>query len=171
MRSMLAALLLLPALAMADEQGTMLKVGDPLPTFQLNDQHDKPMPIGDDTRMVLFTADKSAGDMLNGLLKERPGDFMVQRKIVYIADISRMPGFITSMVALPKMRDYAYRMAVGMEEAQTMMLPRAEDSVTVLGLEAGKVKSIQQFNESKAAALAALLDAAPVVQAEPARAP
>lgn len=171
MRSMLAALLLLPALAMADEPATMLKVGDALPAFQLNDQHDKPMPIGPDTRMLLFTADKSAGDMLNGLLKERPGDFMAQRKIVYIADVSRMPGFITSMVALPKMRDYAYRMAVGMDEAQTVMLPRAEDSVTLLGLEAGKVKSIQQFKETEAAALAAVLDAAPVVQEAPAKAP
>lgn len=160
MRAMISALLLLPALAWAD--GAALKVGDSLPAFSLNDQHDKPMPIGADTRMVLFTADKSAGDMLNGLLKERPGDFMEQRKIVYIADISRMPGLISSMIALPKMRDYAYRMAIGAEEDQTAMLPRAEDSVTVMTLDAGRIKAMQQFKETDGQALAALLDAAPV---------
>ncbi len=160
MRSMLAALLLMPALAMADT--AMLKPGDALPAFSLNDQHDKPMPIGANTRLVLFTADKSAGDMLNGLLNERPGDFMEQRRIVYIADISRMPGLISSLIALPRMRDYAYRMAIGEEEEQTAMLPRAEDSVTVVTLEAGKIKAMQPFKETEAQALAALLDAAPV---------
>lgn len=165
MRSMLAALLLIPALACAEP--APLKVGDALPAFHFNDQHDKPMSIGADTRLVLFTADKSAGDMLNGLLKQRPGDFMEQRKIVYIADISRMPGLISSMIALPKMRDYAYRMAIGAEEEQTAMLPRAEDSVTVLSLENGKIKTMQQFKETEAAALAALIDTAPIAQAAP----
>lgn len=169
MRTMLAALLLIPALACAEP--VPLKVGDVLPAFHLNDQHDKPMRIGMETRLVLFTADKSAGDMLHGLLKQRPGDFMEQRKIVYIADISRMPGLVSSMIALPKMRDYAYRMAIGAEEEQTAMLPRAEDSVTVLTLENGRVNTMQQFKESEAAALAALIDAAPIVQAAPLKAP
>lgn len=171
MRRMFAALVLLPALAMADDAVSLLKSGDALPVFKLNDQHDKPMPVGPDTRLLLFTADKSAGDMLNGLLKERPGDFMEKRKIIYIADISRMPGFITSMVALPKMRDYAYRMAIGAEEEQTAMLPRAEDSVTVLSLEQGKIKELRQFKETEAQSLAALLDAQPVGESAPSAAP
>lgn len=163
MRRMLAALILLPALAMADEAVKTIKVGDPLPGFKLNDQHDRPLSLGLDTRAVLFTADKTAGDMLNGLLKERPAEFMPQRKLVYIADISRMPGLVTSMIALPRMREYPYRMAVASEEGQTSMLPRAEDSVTVILLEEGKVKELLMFKETEVQPLAALLDGLPIV--------
>lgn len=163
MRRFLAALLLVPALALADEGVKLLKPGDTLPVFKLNDQHDKPIALGPDTRAILFTADKTAGDMLNGLLKERPADFMPQRKLVYIADISRMPGWVTSMIALPRMREYPYRMAIASEEGQTAMLPRAEDSVTVILLEGGKVKELLMFKESEAQPLAALLDGLPIV--------
>ncbi len=166
MRVLLAALLLIPVVAFAEVP--TLKVGDAVPTFQLNDQHDKPFPLPADTRLIVFTADKSAAEMINGLLKQQAADYMSQRKMVYIADISAMPGFITSMVALPKMRDYAYRIAIGAEKAQTEMLPRAVDSVTVIGVESGKVKSIQQFKETEASQLSAALgNAAPVPSANP----
>ena len=167
MRKMFAALLLVPALVMADEASVKpeIKTGDPLPAFQINDQHDKPYAIPADTRLIVFTADKSAGDLLNAYLKQQPADFMPQRKMVYIADISAMPGLITSMVALPKMRDYAYRVAIGAEKEQTAMLPRAEDSVTLIYAEGGKITQIQQFKESEAGPLHAALNAlAPVVQ-------
>lgn len=167
MRSMLAALLILPSLAFApahaDEPVELLKVGDALPAFQLNDQHDKPMPIGAETRALVFTADKSAGEVVNDLLKARPADFMPQRGIVYLADISRMPSFITSMIALPRMREYPYRMALATEEGQTAMLPVLEDHVTVLMLEEGKVREILQFKEAASAELAAVLDGMPVI--------
>lgn len=156
MRSIFAALLLIPALALAEP--SVIKVGDPIPAFQLNDQHDKPFPLPADTHIIVFTADKSGAGMINGMLKKNPADFMTQRKMFYIADISAMPGFITSMIALPKMRDYAYRIAIGAEKEQTAMLPRAEDSVTVIGVESGKVKSIRQFKETEANALTAALN-------------
>lgn len=164
MRALFAALLLVPSLVCADEV-RLLKAGDPIPAFKLNDQYDKPYPVPADTRLIVFTADKSAGDMINGLLKQRPADFMTQRKMVYIADISAMPGFITNMVALPKMRDYAYRIAIGAESEQTAMLPRAVDNVTVIKTDTGKVVSIQQFKETEVSQLDATLNEAPVTPA------
>lgn len=161
MRTLFAALLLVPTLVFADT--VMLKAGDAVPVFQLKDQHDKPFPITEDTRLIVFTADKSAAEMINGHLKEQAADYMNQRKIVYIADISAMPGFITSMVALPKMRDYSYRIAIGAEKEQTAMLPRAEDSVTLIKSDDGKVTSIQQFKETERSQLIATLNEMPSV--------
>jgi hypothetical protein len=161
MRTVFAALFLVPALAfsLAFADTLMTKEGDALPAFQLNDQHDKPFPVPADTRAILFTADKSAGDMINGFLKQQAADYMTQRKIVYIADISAMPGFITSMVALPKMRDYTYRIAIGAEKEQTQMLPRNVDSVTLIEIKTGKIASIKQFKETEAGQLATALNA------------
>lgn len=154
-----AALLLVPALVFAET--ALLKEGQALPAFQLNDQHDKPYPIPADTQAIVFTADKSAAEMINGFLKQQPADYMSQRKIVYIADISAMPGIITSMVALPKMRDYTYHIAIGAEKEQSAMIPRAEDSVTLIELKSNQVSSIKQFKETEASALAAALNALP----------
>lgn len=159
MRKLLAVLLLVPSLSFADP--ALLKVGDALPNFQLNDQHDKPYPLPADLQAILFTADKSAGDVINGLLKQQPADYLPQRKAIYIADISAMPGFITSMVAMPKMRDYAYRIAIGAEKNQTAMLPRAEDQVTLIYLQNGKVTRIEQFKETDATSLGTALNALP----------
>jgi hypothetical protein len=156
MRTLLATLLLIPALAFADT--ATLKVGDPVPVLQLNDQFDKPFSVPVDTRLIVFTADKSASEMINGMLKQNPADFMTQRKMVYIADISGMPSFITNMVALPKMRDYAYRIAICMEKEQTAMLPRSVDSVTLIKTLSGKVVSIQQFKETDASQLSMALN-------------
>ncbi|MEW5837684.1 MAG: hypothetical protein AB1717_02495 [Pseudomonadota bacterium] len=157
MRTLIAGLLLVPGMLFADS--AVLKVGDAVPTFQLNDQHDKPLQMPHDLQAIVFTADKSAAEMINGHLKQQAADYMAQRRVVYIADISAMPGFITEMVALPKMRDYAYRIAIGAKAEQTAMLPRAEDSVTLIRTDAGKVTSIQQFKESEAGQLGSALNA------------
>ena len=159
MRALLAGLLLVTGLVFAD--ATLLKESDPVPSFQLNDQHDKPFSMPQDLQAIVFTADKSAAEMINAHLKQQSADYMPQRRVVYIADISAMPGFITEMVAIPKMRDYAYRIAIGAQKKQTDMLPRAEDSVTLIRAEAGKVKSIQQFKETEAGQLATALNALP----------
>ena len=65
------------------------------------------------------------------------------------------------MVALPKMRDYAYRIAIGAEKEQTQMLPRNVDSVTLIEVKTGKIASIKQFKETEAAQLATALNALP----------
>lgn len=148
MRSLLAALILVPALASADV--AVLQPGDALPVLNLNDQHDKPYALPDNTRVLLVTSTKPAGAVANEVLKVIPQMEQERRGIVYIADVSGMPGLVTTMFALPKMRDYGYRIMVGTEPDQTAMLPRAEDAVTLIQLEQGKIKAIEKAGDAEA---------------------
>lgn len=156
MRSLLAVLILLPALGVAAETA-VLRPGDTLPTFKLNDQHDKPYPIPANSRVLLVTADKTSGELAHEVLKDIPQPEQERRGIVYLADLSGMPSFITRMFALPKMRDYEYRMMIGFEPEQTAMLPRVADAVTVIELDAGRIKSVEPVRDI--ATLKAKLDA------------
>lgn len=145
MRSLLAALILLPALAGAET--ATLRPGDTLPALKLNDQHEQPYAIPANTRVLLVTADKASGGLAHGVLKDIPQAEQERRGIVYVADVSGMPSLVTSMFALPKMRDYGYRIMIGMEPGQTAMLPRAADAVTLIELESGRIKSVEEVRD------------------------
>lgn len=155
MRSLLAALILVPAMAWAET--AVLQPGDVLPALNLNDQHDQPYALPENARILLVTATKSAGGVANEVLKGIPREEQERRGIVYVADVSGMPSLVTSMFALPKMRDYGYRIMIGAEAEQTAMLPRAEDEVTLIELEQGKLKSVEKLRDAEA--LKARLDA------------
>lgn len=143
MRSLLAALLLIPAMVWAET--ALLAPGDALPALQLEDQHGQPYALPEGTHIILFTASKTAGGVANEVLQTIPREEQERRGIVYIADVSGMPSFVTRMFALPKMQEYAYRIMIGREPEQTAMLPRAQDAVTLLVLEQGRVQSIEHL--------------------------
>lgn len=145
MRSLLAALILLPALAGAETAA--LRPGDTLPTLKLNDQHEHPYAMPANTRVLLVTADKSSAALAHAVLKDIPKTEQERRGIVNVADISGMPSLVTSMFALPKMRDYGYRIMIGMDPGQTAMLPRAADAVTLVELESGRIKSVEDVRD------------------------
>lgn len=119
-----------------------LAVGDKLPMLTLHDQHDQPMAISKDTRLLLFAAEKPAADLLTAYLEEQPDDFLELNAAVYLMDISGMPKMITRMFALPKMRKRPYRVLLA-EDAETLaFLPRHQNQVTVIRLENGRVESL-----------------------------
>lgn len=143
-------LFLLSFAAVSDQ----LTVGVELPELTLPDQHENQHTVVD-AKVVVFAPDKDAGELAHQVLSQTDTDKLETKSIVYISDISGMPSFVTSMFALPKMRDYPYRVLLGYEEADTAIFPRQEGQVTVLYVESGKLERIS-FAES-AQALADLI--------------
>lgn len=155
MRALLAALILLPTLASAEP--AVLQPGDALPALKLNDQHEQPYALPAQARVLVVTADKSSAALAHAALKDIPRAEQERRGIVNVADISGMPSLVSSMIALPKMRDYGYRIMIGSEAEQTAMLPRTPDAVTLIQVEAGRVKATEPVRD--VATLKARLDA------------
>jgi hypothetical protein len=151
------ALSLLLALFVSPAGGAEpLTVGDPLPPLELEDQYEQVHRTGPDTRFLLFAPDQDSGEIARDALKGLTAADLAKRGVLYTADISGMPGFITTMFALPKMRDYGFPVLLGREAAETALLPRREGEVTVLELEAGTVKRV--WFAAAPAELAPLLD-------------
>ena len=165
----LALVLLLSLPTLADT----LTQGMPFPSLRLTDQHDQAVDFDTDRMLIVFAPDRDSSEIVHPLMNRLEAEGMQQRGIHYIADISSMPGFVTSMFALPKMRDYPYRIALGRETEDTAMLPRREGQVSLLWVRDGMVEDIRF--ESDTASLDAVIETRdrPVFtpQSDPARSP
>jgi hypothetical protein len=122
-----------------------LAVGAAMPALSLNDQHDKPAPVGPSTHWVVFTAEKPVSDMVSAGLAAEPAGVVDRLRLVYVADISGMPALVTRMFALPKLRELPFPIALVREPAQVAQvadIPRTAGSATVLRLEGGHVTQV-----------------------------
>jgi hypothetical protein len=132
--------------------------GQALPSLQLTDQHERAHDISAGARLLLFAPDRDSSEIAHEVLEPLGGDAMAQAGIRYVADISAMPGIVTRMFALPRIREYSYPVMLARESADTAMLPARAGAVTVLDLAAGTVSGVR-FADT-ADALRAMLDAA-----------
>ncbi|MET0067474.1 MAG: hypothetical protein ABW076_14095 [Candidatus Thiodiazotropha sp.] len=129
-------------IAAAATQADPLVTGDSLPETTLPDQHGKAMNLHG-AQLILFAPGKAAGETIHEVLGERPQQELAAQGIIVISDISRMPGLVTRLFALPTMRDYSYRIMLGYEAEETAWLPREEDSVTRLTVQDGRITGIE----------------------------
>lgn len=118
-------------------------VGQTLPELKLKDQHDKPWTVAPSTRLVMFAAGRKASNLVQVVLQDLPKDQLIRRQAVYLADMSKMPGFITRTFALPALKEMPYAVGVSLNEATLANWPRQPDAVTLVTLENGVIKSIR----------------------------
>lgn len=82
--------------------------GEKLLTLSLYDQYDKAGFINEKTQVILFSRDKAGGDLIKSALSRMPDNYFSDHNIVFISDISQMPGFISKYIAIPSMRKRNY---------------------------------------------------------------
>lgn len=110
-----------------------------LPRLTLKNQHDQDWDIPADTRTVFFAAGRKASNLMLSVLGAQPKGFLAARQAVYLADMSKMPGFITRTFALPSLREQSFDVGVSLDEQQLADWPRQDDAVTLIRLEGGRV--------------------------------
>ena len=130
-----------PVVAQAQAAATVA-VGQPLPALELKDQHDKPWQITPGTRLVIFAAGRKASSLVQSVLQALPKDQLTRKNAMYLADMSKMPGFVTRTFALPALREMPYLIGVSQSDAALAAWPRQTDAVTLIELEQNIVKRI-----------------------------
>jgi hypothetical protein len=120
--------------------------GQALPELALKDQHDQAWRVDDNTQLVLFAAGRKASTLVQTVLAGQPAGFLASRQAVYLADMSRMPGFITRTFALPALREMPFRVGVVLDETLLRDWPRPEAAVVLIGLQNGRVSSVSQIS-------------------------
>ena len=125
---------------------TELQVGDSFPKLSLPDQHGQETMVSKQTQIIVFAADRDASDLLNGYLKNQADDLLSANQAEYIADISSMPGLITRLVALPRMRERPYRILLAKDSESVGFIPREDAAVTVIRLQDAQVKDISHVS-------------------------
>lgn len=140
--STFAAVVLSALVAHADPY----KAGDAVKPFAAKDQHEQGYTFdAKSTRFLLASHDMDTGKKANGALSALGKDYLPGKKAVYIANIHGMPG-VGRMFALPKMKKYHHRIILGDDAALIANFPEQKGKVTVLGLDNGKVRSVQYWD-------------------------
>lgn len=113
-----------------------------MPPVNVQDQHEQPWRITADTRLVLFATGRKASNLAMEVLGQQPKDFLATRHALYLADMSKMPGFITRTFALPSLREQPFAVGVVLDEKRLADWPQQENAVTLIRLEAGRVVAV-----------------------------
>lgn len=116
-----------------------IEVGQPLPTLSLQNQHGQAWRFAPDTQLVIFAAGRTASNLVMAVLSSQPKGWLASRRAVYLADMSKMPGFITRTFALPALREQPFEVGVSLDAKALADWPRQEDAVTLIRLDQGSV--------------------------------
>ena len=113
-------------------------------SFKLPDQFDKAHTLTDETQKVIFVFAKATGHTVKTFLNAQAGDYLSQRKALFVADISPMPTVIRNTFALPDLRKspYAVLLIYDKEIAKTFKNESQADKIAVVTLEKRKVKEV-----------------------------
>lgn len=111
--------------------------------MSFENQWEEKVELNQSVKWLVLTQSKDAGKMVkeafDELKVEKPAKGeLLAGKMIYLADISGMPGFITKMFAIPKMQDYTFPIALIKEDEQLANLKLDgfdEEKVTVLQLD------------------------------------
>lgn len=129
-----------------EAKGKHFQVGERLPAWTLVDQHGASLPLGPGVRTMLFSREMASKDLIQELLTAEGAEFLSEHQAVYLVDISGMPSMITKVFALPKMRDYPFRLYLDYDGSQTERLPVETGKVTLLFLEDRNIKAIRYLD-------------------------
>ena len=125
-----------------------LEPGERLAPWTLLDQHDAPYTLNEQTRVLLVARDMDGAKLVNAALEDKPKGYLDERQAVFLADISRMPSVIATLFALPKMRDYNYRILLDRDARIAPRYPAGEGEVLLLQLDGLQVVSQQALTNT-----------------------
>jgi len=112
---------------------------------QFMDQWEKPQALNADTKWVIFTSTKEAGKWVKETLETMQVEDMAAKQWLYVADISGMPSLITKFMAIPKMQDYKFSIALEREGDITQDWPKQEDAVNIYQMNALTIQKVHAF--------------------------
>ncbi|WP_413560954.1 hypothetical protein [Bdellovibrio sp. HCB209] len=121
-----------------------LQAGDTLSAFKIENQFEEPAELNAETKWIIFSSDMNAAKILTEYLNANAKDMDLTKTLV-ISDISKMPGLVSKMFAIPKMKKYGFKLALDKEGDVTKAWPRQEGVITVMKVAALKVESTKEL--------------------------
>ena len=144
MKRLLLLMCLLPGLAHA------LDPGDRLAPWTLLDQHERPYSLTPDTRVLLVARDMQGARLVKEALAEQRAGYLEARGAVFVADIERMPAVISTLFAIPAMRDYPYRVMLDRQGRVVERYAVPDAQVLLMRLDRGTLVSQDAYAEAEA---------------------
>jgi hypothetical protein len=149
-------LILIAMMCASISQAQLAEVGKPFPSYTLEDQFGQTNTLSSETRFVIVASEKDISGKVNDWLKTKEPDYLAGLKTEYVSDIEPMPGIITSLFALPKMKRYPFKLLLATEKSFAATYPKQKGRIALFTLDANHVLTDLQFVETAAEIEAAL---------------
>lgn len=118
------------------------QTGQSIKPIILNDQFGATHKIAKMPSTVIITFEKEPSNILNEYLLKQSEGYLEKNNAIYIADISQMPAFVTKSFALPKMKEYKYKVLLITDENEGALYPYQEGQITIIKMENDRIRSI-----------------------------
>lgn len=126
--------------AASADQDDYWTLGHRVTEIALSDQHGRERIVDVGVHLLLFAPDRSAAKLAHAVLNEEGWTPQTWNAVVYIADISRMPGWVARLIAIPKMKKYRYPVALVRENCPA--IPHRAEHLSMVSLTDGRVTAI-----------------------------
>jgi hypothetical protein len=124
-------------------QGEPYAVGSSIEPLALADQHGVERRVDAATRGLLLSRDMDGGGFVREALASEGAARLEKAGAVYVADVSRMPGLIRRMIAIPRMRGRGYPVLLDTEGAATARFPAEAGKASWIRLEGLRIAEIR----------------------------
>jgi len=112
---------------------------------ELTDQYEQAVPNPEQVRWVLLVPNKTAHKQVHHELDQQGDAWLKEKKMIVMVDISGMPSLITKFIALPKMRNYRYKIYLDRDEHWVSHWAQELSVVEIVDGHPGKVQTIHNF--------------------------
>jgi len=121
------------------------ETGRPFPRYTLTDQFGRTNALSPETRWVIVASEKDVSGKINNWLKARPPSYLHQLRAEYVSDIEPMPGIITTLFALPKMKKYPFTLLLARDKAFAATYPSEKGKIALFALDDMQVLTSIRF--------------------------
>ncbi len=130
----LAALLASCALSTA-ALAVELEKGQPFPAYTVTDAFGQTNTLAETTRFVIIASEREVSGKINDWLKTKGPNYLDDRRAEYVSDITTMPGIITTLFALPKMKKYPFKILLADDPAFATTYPSRPGKIALFILD------------------------------------
>jgi len=129
-----------------------LVVGKNLAGVILNDQHEKPQTISQETKALFFSFSKPTGHICNKFLQSKPANFLQTHHAFYVADVSPAPSLIKKMFILPDLKELKFPILLINNDKLSAEYSKGmnKEKIVVVLLKNGTISKIENLNDEKA---------------------
>ena len=127
---------------------TVLSHATTLQPLTLTDQWDKPQLLDSNVSLLVFSNHKKGSAWVKTALQELKAADLGAQHWLYVSNISSMPGLITKMFALPKMRKYAFPVALIRDDSLVENWPKKKGFVAVYSLSDLEITAVEHFDSA-----------------------
>ena len=119
--------------------------------INLNNQHEKAVPMPADTKKVIFAFSKDGAHICNDYFITKSPNYLANHNTLFVADVSAAPSLIRSMFIMPGLKDFKHTVLILNDKAVAASFRKNMDieKIVVVTLDNLKITDIKTITSEK----------------------